>query len=258
MKTGSNETDLSSARAAIYVVACGEDIGDRDFMDAEALLDEGERVRAQQFRFEADRRDYIAAHALLRTTLSLFVKVPPKRWHFTADAFGKPTIAEPDVAGWLAFSLSHTRALATCAVTSGVPVGVDVECIRQLDDTLDLARRFFSSSEARSLEQIAPKLRENRFFDLWTLKESYIKARGLGLSLPLNKFSFALAADGSIRFAVDPEFGDDADAWQFALHSPTPSHRLAYALRTGTRLKVRVTVAMRTLAEVLMPFSGRA
>lgn len=252
MQIGSNETDLSPRRAAIYVVACGEDVGNRDFRVAEALLDESERVRAQQFRFEADRRDYIAAHALLRTTLSLFVNVPPKRWHFTADAFGKPTIAEPDAARSLAFSLSHTRGLATCAVTSGIPVGVDVECIRQLDDTLYLARQFFSSSEARALEQIAPKLRENRFFELWTLKESYIKARGLGLSLPLNKFSFGLATDGSIRFAVDPEFGDDADAWQFALHSPTPSHRLAYALRTGARLKMRVAVAMRTLAEVLV------
>jgi 4'-phosphopantetheinyl transferase len=251
MQTVSNDSALSEKTAAVYAVECGEDVGDRFINDAELLLDEKELARAGQFRFQADRRDYIAAHALLRVALSRFADVAPKDWRFIADANGKPRIINPAFSESLDFSLSHTRGLVACAVTRSIAVGVDVERIHHLDDMLTLAKRFFSPSEATELERLSPNLRLRRFFDLWTLKESYIKARGLGLSLPLSKFSFQVAEGNSIQFAVDPELGDDANGWQFAMTSPTPSHRLAYALRKVKGLNLRATVCAPTLDEAL-------
>lgn len=178
-----------------------------------ALLTDEERARHDAFYFDADRRVHLTARLLQRTVLSRYTGLPRAAWRFTAGAHGRPEIAAPP-ATELRFNLSHTRRMVACAVARERDIGVDLEDLER-DAPLDVAERFFAPEEVRALRQLPPGEQPDRFFVYWTLKESYIKARGLGLSLPLDQFAFHLdGAEPAIR--VDPRLGDDA-TWQFTL-----------------------------------------
>ena len=188
-----------------------------------------ERERAGRFVFAHDRGSFIAAHALLRETLSEYEDVPPGAWEFSAGPHGKPALAGAHAGRDVAFNLAHTRGLVACAVGRGALVGIDVEPIEQKIDTLDLARRFFAPSETQALEECEEHDRHIRFIELWTLKEAFVKALGEGLSHPLETFSFAF--DGPSALAFEPPPGEDRSAWRFALFAPSPVHRMALAVR---------------------------
>ena len=118
-----------------------------------------------------------------------------------------------------------------CAVAVGQAVGVDVEYTKRQNRLSDVAARFFSPAECRSLGRLPPERRHDRFFAYWTLKESYIKARGLGLAIPLSQFSFELDASCSaISLALADCLADDATRWRFWLWQAGPHHRLAACL----------------------------
>jgi 4'-phosphopantetheinyl transferase len=196
-----------------------------------ALLSPDERARLRRFHREPDRRLYLFAHALVRTTLSLYAPdLPPAQWRFVSNAHGRPEIAPGLVDQPLRFNLSHTRGLVACAVALERDVGVDVEHLEPPNLDLGLAASHFAPAEAQALATRPAAAQRARFFALWTLKEAYIKARGLGLAMPLDQFAFDL--DGSeigVRFS--PEANDDEHAWHFARLAPTPRHALALAAR---------------------------
>ena len=96
---------------------------------------------------------------------------------------------------------------------------------------LEIARAFFSSLELASLTSLPPTQQKDRFFDIWTLKEAYAKARGMGMSLPFHAFAFDLSVEQPPRISFSPELADDPDDWRFRLWSPTGHHRLAVAVR---------------------------
>lgn len=200
----------------------------------EGLLSDDERARRDRFRFERGRHECLVTRALVRTTLSRYVPVAPERWRFVANRHGAPALAPGQVEPPLRFNLAHTRGLIACAVTVDRDVGVDVEWTGRRGASVALADHFFSPSEARALRALPAEQQRERFFRLWTLKESYIKARGMGLAIPLDRFSFRLD-DGSdpIRIELDEGLEDEAEAWQFALWQPTPAHRLAVGVRRG-------------------------
>lgn len=204
------------------------------------ILSADERARAARYFFDRDRHTYLAAHALVRTRLSQITGVAPCDWTFVANKYGRPEVAKPAEYVRLRFNLSHTRGLVACALTWQRDVGVDVENLERLEGSLDVARRFFAPSEVEALGRVAEEDRRRRFFDYWTLKESYIKARGMGLSLPLGQFSFELADEQAIGISFGPEIDDDPQHWEFHASRPTPQHRLALAVRRppGERLQV--------------------
>jgi 4'-phosphopantetheinyl transferase len=131
-------------------------------------------------------------------------------------------VTEPDEGTVLTFSAAHTEGLVLCAVAAGRAVGADVERLRE--PPLDVAGHFFAPSEAEAVRTASPERRAETFFRCWTLKESYVKARGLGLSLPLDRFAFDLAGDPTPRVRFDPALGDDPSAWRFFSLKPTPRH----------------------------------
>lgn len=200
--------------------------------------DEGRRVlaaeeleRSARHRFERHRRIAIASRVLLRRVLSRYEPVAPSDWRFVVGEHGRPMIAERG--GSLRFSVSHTEGLVACAVACAVDLGVDVERLRRTAP-LEVADRFFAPAEVAALRALPEPARHRRFFDYWTLKECYVKARGLGLALPLGKFSMVLG-DGSPRIEIDPSLGDDGGSWQFAQREPTRAHVLALCVRrSGT------------------------
>jgi 4'-phosphopantetheinyl transferase len=206
------------------------------------LLAATERARCARFRIAGARHEYLVAHALLRFTLSRYAGVDPSHWMFSTTARGRPEIAVPRGLR-LRFNLSHTSRQVACAVTRERSIGIDVEDIARPLDHAAIAHRFFSSGEVHALRAIPSATRVQRFFELWTLKEAYLKARGIGLSLPLDRFSFETSGPRPVMTILDPALHDEAGRWQFAILQPTPRHVLAVAVeRTdGEPVDVRVT-----------------
>lgn len=192
------------------------------------LLSPEEQERRDRFMFDADRRRYVLSHAMLRQTLSLYASVAPNEWIFETGPHGKPAIAagQPQ----LSFSLTHTQGLSACAITDGREVGVDAEDISRPAEYLELAERFFSPQEATRIRGLPDDWRAEGFFAVWTLKEAYIKARGLGLALPLADFSFSFP-EGVVTVEFAPHMDDDPAAWHFERLQPTLEHRAALAVR---------------------------
>ena len=206
-----------------------------------SLLSKDEEERMARLIFERDRRRFLLTRALVRTTLSRYASVAPAAWSFIANVHGRPEILDrPRGVPDLRFNLSHTEGLIACAVTIGREVGVDVEHVgRRL--THDVAGRFFAPREVRDLTALPGDEQPRVFFDYWTLKEAYIKARGFGLALPLGDFAFTLSPSSPPQIAFEPGLDDDPATWQFFQDWPTPQHRLGLAVRReGADLPVRI------------------
>jgi 4'-phosphopantetheinyl transferase len=176
-----------------------------------AMLSADEIVRHDRMCVQANRDLFLSSHGLLRESLSTRAGVPPAEWQFTAGPYGRPEIAAPAAA--LRFSLSHTNGLAVCAITTRGDVGIDVED-RSRPWSAGLADRLFSARERRDLMGASSADRQARFFEYWTLKEAYLKARGVGLLASLQDFSFYRAEEcWQVEFA--PGVDDDPRRWKF-------------------------------------------
>ncbi|MDC0707026.1 4'-phosphopantetheinyl transferase superfamily protein [Stigmatella sp. ncwal1] len=195
-----------------------------------ALLDPAEREKQQRFYFERHRIQYLVSHALVRLTLSRYAPVAPEAWAFSANQYGRPEI-RGDEKQWLRFNLSHTDGMALCAVARDVDVGADVEDSERRGETVEIADSFFAPAEVASLRALPTSGQRERFFDYWTLKEAYIKARGMGLSLPLEQFAFELSQGRPPRISFDPRLVDEPSVWQFVQFRPSKRHAAALAVR---------------------------
>jgi 4'-phosphopantetheinyl transferase len=202
------------------------------------LLSGDERAREARFHFDADKERFAIGRALTRIQLSRFLGGDPRSWTLVTNQYGRPELAAPAPIG---FNVSHTDGLVACAVTGTPEVGVDVECIRRRL-THDIAERFFAPREVADLRQHDEATQARVFFDYWTLKEAYIKARGMGLALPLAHFAFLLRPPAPPVITFDATLPDDATSWQFAQSWPTAEHRLAVAVRRppGTEVAIRI------------------
>ena len=203
------------------------------------LLGVEERERRLRFRFDKHRHQFLVSHALVRATRSRYAPVPRDDWRFVTNSYGRPEIAGRRPPR-LRFNLSHTDGMAVCAVALEMDVGADVEHSGRPGQTVELADSFFSHSEARELCALPSERQRERFFDYWTLKESYIKARGAGLSLPLDQFAFHLEAGRAPRISFDPRMGDEPEAWQFVQLRLGAEHPAAVAVRRTRGLPLTV------------------
>lgn len=216
-----------------------------------SLLSADERERHDRFHFDVDRRHFLLTRALVRTVLSFYAPRHPREWRFRADQFGRPFVTNVDRnVQRLSFNLSHTEGLILLGVTAERRLGVDVESMAR-SIPAEVAD-FFSVREVQALRSASdPSL----FWDLWTLKESYIKARGMGLSIPLDQFSFAL--DGSrIGFEEQTASALGESNWQFWQLYPSTRHVAAVCMQTGPgspHPEIRKIVPLRSMH----PFSLR-
>jgi 4'-phosphopantetheinyl transferase len=158
----------------------------------EPILSADELERMHRFHFERDRRRYLIGRGLLRVLLGHYLGVAPDHLRFDYTPFGKPHLATGQAARALQFNVSHSGELLLVAVTAGRALGVDVEQIRPDIEVEEIATRFFSSNEQGALGKLTGAAQVDAFFDCWTRKEAYIKAKGEGLSLPLDQFDVAL------------------------------------------------------------------
>jgi 4'-phosphopantetheinyl transferase len=235
-------------RDEVYVwTAVPEEITDPLLHEAyRSLESDDERERRRRLRFARDRHERLVSVALLRTTLARYTEVEAAAWVFERNEHGRPDPVPGQSDPPLRFNLSHARGMVACAVTVDREIGVDVEWIGRRGSTVEIAERYFAPPEVQDLRACPEAERRDRFFAYWTLKESYIKARGLGLRIPLRQFAFHLDQPPSIRISFGPEIADDARDWQFGLFRPGPAHRLAVAVKRGPSEELAV-VTRRTV-----------
>jgi 4'-phosphopantetheinyl transferase len=153
---------------------------------AETTLAPEERTRASRFRFERDRRRFINCRAALRRILAPYLDLDPAQIEFTYNEYGKPYV------DGLHFNVSHADSLAMFAVSRSREVGIDVERIDPAFANEQIPERFFSPHEVRTLRALPESAQVQAFFNCWTRKEAYVKARGLGMSLSLASFDVSL------------------------------------------------------------------
>jgi len=153
-----------------------------------SVLSGDEKARADRFRFQRDRQRFSSTRAMLRIILGAYVGTDPETLVFQYSEKGKPGL---DSSG-MEFNVSHSGNIGLLAFSRERQVGIDVEEIRQNLDPEKIARRFFSEHEQSQLAALCLPERFAGFFRCWTRKEAYIKARGEGLSLPLDTFDVSI------------------------------------------------------------------
>ena len=220
---------LGSSDVHVWQVGLDQSPSQRAFF--QNTLDEDERSRADRFYFSRDRERFIVARGVLRVLLGRYLDRSPESLFFTYSTHGKPALALESGADAIRFNLSHSHGTALYAVTRGRELGVDLEFIRGDLEAEQIAERFFSQSEIGALRALPPDLRKNAFFLCWTRKEAYIKARGEGLSMPLDQFDVSLIpGEPAALLSTHPD-PDEALSWSLTHLSPAPGYAAALATK---------------------------
>ncbi|MGH8298317.1 MAG: 4'-phosphopantetheinyl transferase family protein [Steroidobacteraceae bacterium] len=219
------------------------DIGDAGFWSRyDGLLSAEERKKQSRFRFARDQRRYLLTRALVRTVLSRYVAVRPADWAFSPGPRGRPQISAPRLEPPLEFNIAHSADLVMLGVTSGRTLGVDAENIAMRDVDIEGLHRYFTAEESAALLSLPPAGQRRRFFELWTLKESYIKARGMGLAIGLDAFRFELTGDDGLTMHMRPELTDSPRHWRLWQLTPRPDYLAAVCAARGGDAPPRIDV----------------
>ena len=199
-------SDVHVWRASFYqLFSYEEDFGE--------LLSGDEQAKARRYRFEDNRREYIVGRGLLRHLLGCYLDQDPASLQFFYNAYGKPALMHTKGSEPLSFNVSHAHGIILLAFTLDRELGIDIERIRPEAAHDGVAERFFSSHEVHELRTLPLHAQPLGFFNCWTRKEAYIKARGEGLNIPLNQFDVSLVPGepaALLESRVDPQ---DTNRW---------------------------------------------
>jgi 4'-phosphopantetheinyl transferase len=194
-----------------------------------------EQARAERFYFQRDRQRFVIAHGVLRAILGLYLNRAPKSLSFCYSSHGKPALTRESGGDDIRFNMSHSHGEALYAVARGREVGIDLELIRCDLDIEQIAMRFFSRREIAALQTLPADLREYAFFLCWTRKEAYIKAKGEGLSLPLDQFDVSLIpGEPATLLSIQPD-SDEALRWSLQELFPAAGYAAALAMEGPRR-----------------------
>ena len=208
----------SLATDELYLWLAELDVADEQLALLKQPLSDDERERAGRFRFEHDRRHYMVARGILRMLLAHYTNRRAESIRFTYNAHGKPALADSQLCR---FNISHSHGWAIYGFTVDREIGVDIERIRPDFAGMDIAQRFFSKAEVEALRRVAEADRTKAFFNCWTRKESFIKAKGLGVFLGLHTFAVTLApGEKPALLSHDPD-PEASQRWKmFELQAP--------------------------------------
>lgn len=222
-----------SSRIDLWCTYISE-IGDDSLLARyDALLAPEERAKQARFHFARDQRRYLVTRALVRTVLSRYAEVRPEDWTFANGPRGRPAISAPETVPALEFNISHSADLVILGVTSDRTLGIDTESIAAREADIDGLDRYFAPEESAALLSLPPSERRRRFFELWTLKESYIKARGMGLAIALDAFRFELTGERELTLHMRSELGDSPQRWRLWLLALRPDYLAAVCASRG-------------------------
>lgn len=194
-----------------------------------ALITKDELARNARYRFKKDRDTNIVSRILIRSILSRYLDVQALDLRFDVDSHGKPWVSVPSTQ--LNFNLSHSHDYVVLVVALSRKVGIDIEYTSHKRDVINIARNYFSSFEVEELSRLPSDEQINRFYDYWTLKEAYLKARGEGLTIPLDQFGFKVNDYNQVDITFTHQFSDKAKDWEFCLFRPDNDYRMALAVQ---------------------------
>ncbi len=191
----------------------------------------------------SEMSDHDQAFFHLRALLSnYYPKISPENWAFEVGSHGKPTLTSSQTWPSIKFNYSHSNDQLVIALTKNLEIGVDIEWRIRHCSPLIIAADHFSKKEYDFIQTSNEGQRDQIFFDLWTLKEAFAKAKGLGLSIPFNKFSFELKSRKRDEITVYFEDGltEHPSHWQFTLHDNLPNYQIAVAVEKFTDKSVNI------------------
>jgi 4'-phosphopantetheinyl transferase len=224
--------DLGPREVHVWLSA-PEELSEAQLDVCRSLLDAGEEERRARYLFERHQRLFAAAHGFVRSVLSGYVALAPEDWRFSTNDHGRPDAVLPAGAPPLRCNLSHTDGLVACGLVLDRDLGLDVEGHRRpISD--GLAERSFAPPELAAWRALEGDAQRERFFEHWTLKEAYMKARGIGLALGLDNFWYRIEPGRPLQIEFGPTIDDRPPEWQLHLFDPTPQHRGALAVRRGS------------------------
>jgi 4'-phosphopantetheinyl transferase len=189
-----------------------------------------EQARAERFYFERDREHFIVARGVLRAILGGYLNRVPECLSFCYSSHGKPSLAGESDGDAIRFNVAHSHGVALYAVTRGREVGIDLERIRFDLAVVEIAERFFSRREVAMLRTLPTEVQRQAFFRCWTRKEAYIKARGEGLSLPLDQCDVPLAPGEPAAVLGTQRDPSEASRWSLQELTPAPGYVAALAV----------------------------
>lgn len=210
------------------------------------LLAADEWERANRFRFDRHRRQYVVGRGALRTLLGAYVGLPPQGVRFSYGPRGKPFLApvqegQAGQADGLQFNLSNSDEMALVGFVRGPEIGVDLEFMKPMTDLEQIAERFFSVPERDVLRNLPAAQKPEGFFNCWTRKEAYLKAVGEGLAVPLDSFDVTLAPGEPARMLAVEGDAERATRWFYHHLRPARDYIGAVALEDAEGREWRVS-----------------
>lgn len=228
--SGTPSGNVSLGSGEVHVWCATLDQPTWQFLRLAQTLSADERSRADRYSFARDMHHFIVGRALLRVILGGYLEIEPDRLRFAYSHHGKPSLADAFGSGILRFNVSHSQGLALYAVSRDGHVGVDLERTRPVADLEQIAERFFSPREYAALRALPAQMKHEAFFNCWTRKEAYVKARGDGLSLPLNQFDVSLAPGEPARLVHNERAPQEVARWSLQELTPAPGYVAALAV----------------------------
>lgn len=203
-----------------------ESICDKELLTLyKKILTPDEEDRRKRFHFKKDRYYDLVTRVFVRSLLSQYVNIPPQNLKIIRDERNKPEFIDSPLP--LRFNISHTAGCIVCAVNLFNDIGVDVENIAREVDSFSIASHYYSSDENRLLDVLPLEKRSVKFFEIWTLKESYVKACGAGLTIPPNHISCKIYDYNDIHVY----YSESSNSWRHYLKKITPNHLFAITVR---------------------------
>ncbi len=189
----SEKPDFGLEPGVIDIWLCQADTVQESASHFSALLSAEELARAQRFKFDIHREQFIISHGFKRSVLANYLNIEAASIQYQLGDKGKPSLLE---AGYdrraLQFNLTHTEDITLLAVTCDREVGVDIEYMDRKTDWQAIGQRFFTAPEQQALFSLTKEKQRSAFFQLWTRKEAYMKVLGSGLSLPPTAFTLTV------------------------------------------------------------------
>jgi 4'-phosphopantetheinyl transferase len=222
--------DQSLTLSDVHLWLASLTVTDQEFDTLSRTLSSDELERADQFVFERDQRNFIVGRGLLRDILARYLDCQSEDIRFDYTPHSKPRLGSMGTSLRVEFNLSHSSGLLVLAVSGGRRVGVDVERVRPLPNLDQLASNSVSEYERNVLSALDPGDKLPGFFRCWTRKEAYLKARGDGLSIPLNSFDMSLAPDNPIGMLSNRMDPNEVSRWSFYTFIPEEGFIAALAI----------------------------
>lgn len=217
----------------VHIWCAALDLDSANYDCLKKTLAPDERARAARFHFVKDLQRFVASRGVLRDILGRYLHRKPAEIRFSHGSCGKPSLRVDCGTPELRFNLARSQGRELYAIAHGREVGIDVEHIEPDLANLEVAKRFFSRRECSELCALPTYLQLEAFFNCWTRKEAYVKARGEGLLMSLDSF------DVSLTPGQPAELSDGGDGkWSLFALTPAPGYAAAVAVE-GSNCKLR-------------------